>query len=92
MENKEAVYWLSVLLVKLELRQEVIEALKMAINALLPDDIEEADDKRSILEKLQDYKEGEIVCTVTILGKEVPVSRDMALRLLGCKPEVARNE
>lgn len=86
MDNKEAVYWLSVLLEKLELMQEVVEALKKAIGALLSDDSGKVGDKRGdILEKLQDYKEGEVVCRVTILGEEVPVSREDALRLFGCK-------
>jgi hypothetical protein len=53
MENKEAVYWLSVLLAKLELRQEVIEALRKAINALLPDDSGRNDIKVIIEEKLK---------------------------------------
>ena len=85
MENKEAVYWLSVLLAKLELRQEVIEALRKAINALLPDDSGRNDVKVIIEEKLK----GALERYFKSVGTYNPQTVEDLLVVI---TEVARNE
>jgi hypothetical protein len=86
-ENKEAVYWLSVLLAKLELRQEIIDALKKAINALLPDD--DSDERKVVKVVIEEKLKGALERYFKSVGTYNPQTVEDLLVVI---TEVARNE